>query len=302
MKILIIYTGGTIGSRLKDNLISTDRKQNRELLDEITDVEFEETEPYFILSEQLNGKNLTALIKCVGENLSKDYDGIIVTHGTDTLQYSASALSLAYGQCKIPVVLVSSNYVLDDIRANGKDNFKYAVEFIKEGIGGVFVSYRNTGSKPEIHLGSQLLQQEIYSDDLKSLGGSFGYFEGGSFVRLINDYNCDNIGEYSFNEFSSVLWLNSYAGMKAVDTKGYKAVLLQGYHSGTLPTLSKEFISFCKNSEVPIYFLGATDGDRYESTKLFKELGILVLKKLSPIYSYIKLWAIYDNQLLNITV
>ena len=137
---------------------------------------------------------------------------------------------------------------------------------------------------------------------MKSLGGSFGNFEGDSFVRLINDYNCDNIGEYSLNEFSSVLWINSYAGMKAVDTKGYKAVLLQGYHSGTLPTLSKEFISFCKNSEVPIYFLGATDGDRYESTKLFKELGILVLKKLSPIYSYIKLWAIYDNQLLNIKV
>lgn len=297
MKILIIYTGGTIGSRLKDNLISTDRKQNRELFDEIQGVEFDYTEPYFILSEQLSGKNLTALIKCVGENLSKNYDGIIVTHGTDTLQYSAGALSLAFGKCKIPVVLVSSNYILDEIRANGKDNFKFAVEFMKEGIGGVFVSYKNTGSKAEIHLGSKLLPHEIYTDDVKSLGEPFGFFEKGKFIRIINNFSCDNIEQFRLNEFSPVLWLSVYAGMKEIDAKGYKAVLLQGYHSGTLPTLSREFISFCKNTNVPIYFLGATDGNTYESTKLFDDIGIQVLPKLSPIYAYIKLWAVYDNQL-----
>lgn len=297
MKILIIYTGGTIGSRLKDNLISTDRKQKWELFDEIQGVEFDYTEPYFILSEQLSGKNLTALIKCVGENLSKDYDGIIVTHGTDTLQYSAGALSLAFGQCTIPVVLVSSNYILDDLRANGKDNFKFAVEFIKEGIGGVFVSYKNTGSKAEIHLGSKLLSHEIYTDDVKSLGGPIGYFEKNKFVRIINDFSCDNIGRFSLNELSPVLWLSAYPGMKGIDTNGYKAVLLQGYHSGTLPTMSQEFISFCKNANVPIYFPGATDGNKYESTKLFGDLGIQVLPKISPIYAYIKLWAVYDNQL-----
>lgn len=297
MKILIVYTGGTIGSSLKVSLIAPDKMQKSELVKGFEDVDFEYAEPYFILSEQLNGKNITELIQCVGDNLNKGYDGIIVTHGTDTLQYSASALSLAFGDSEIPIVLVSSNYVLGDSRANGSDNFKFAVKFIKEGIGGVFVSYKNTGAKPEIHLGSQLLAHEIYSDDVKSLGGSFGYFEGDKFIKNRDKSKEIYLDKFILNEFSSVLWLRAYAGIRAVDTTGYKAVLLEGYHSGTLPTLSQEFKDFCKKSDAPIFFLGATDGDKYESTKLFEELGIKLLPKISPIYAFVKLWAIADNNL-----
>jgi L-asparaginase len=49
------------------------------------------------------------LITTVKENLSSDYDGIIVTHGTDTLGYSAAALAYALGNGTVPVCLVSSN-------------------------------------------------------------------------------------------------------------------------------------------------------------------------------------------------
>lgn len=296
MKILVVYTGGTIGSRLKDNLISPDKRQKSELIMNFEGVEFDYTEPYFILSEQLNGGHISDLIRCIDDNIKGKYDGIIVTHGTDTLQYTAAALSLAFGNCDIPIVLVSSNYILADERANGYDNFYYSVQFIKQGIGGVFVSYRNTDSQPEIHIGSALLAHEIYSDDVKSLGKALGYFQGDSFVQLRDKTSEDSIGAYEICENTSVLWVTVRPGFKPVSTEGYRAVLLTGYHSGTLPTISREFQKFCEKTESPIYFLGANEG-KYESTKLFQELGINVLPPVAPIYAFMKLWVACDNSL-----
>jgi len=291
MNILVILTGGTIGSSFCEEFISLNSDSKSKLLDGYSHLEIDTISPYTILSEQLNGEYLNSLIKCVGENLSKNYDGIIVTHGTDTLQYSASALSVAYGDSKIPVVLVSSNYVLDDPRANGKDNFKYAVEFIKEKIGGVFVSYRNTGGKPEIHQGNMLLPHEIYSDDVKSIGGAFGCFENEKFIQNSQLVRFDTAKNVSLSKNARILWLKIHPGMALPDTKGYDVILLEAYHSGTLPTLSPEFRDFCKNSHIPIFLVGAKEGPQYDSVKEYEELNIRHLSFISPIYAYLRLWA-----------
>lgn len=290
MKILTILTGGTIGSSFCREFISLDHNSKNELLNGYEHIEIDTFSPYTILSEHLNGDYLNMLLAAVGENLNKDYDGIIVTHGTDTLQYSASALSIAYNNAQIPVVLVSSNYVLQDPRANGKYNFKYAVEFIKEKIGGVFVSYKNTGGKPEIHQGNMLLPHEIYSDDVKSIGGAFGYFENEKFIQqgVIKKYK--TISNINPGKNSPVLWLKIHPGMSLPDTNNYNAVLLEAYHSGTLPTLSPEFRNFCQNANVPIFVIGAKEGPQYDSVKEYKELGIKHLPFISPVYAYLRLW------------
>ena len=57
-------------------------------------------------------------------------DGIILTHGSDTIQYTAALLSYVL-KPEIPVMIVCSNYVLEDEKANGFDNFCAAVDFIK---------------------------------------------------------------------------------------------------------------------------------------------------------------------------
>ena len=51
------------------------------------------------------------------------YDGVIITHGTDTLQYTAAFTGYIMAGAQIPIVLVSANYVLEDVRSNGVDNF-----------------------------------------------------------------------------------------------------------------------------------------------------------------------------------
>lgn len=297
MKILVILTGGTIGSSFCRDYISLNSNSKSALLEGYDHLEIETINPYTILSEQLNGEYLNKLIDCVGENLKKNYDGIIVTHGTDTLQYSASALSCAWGNAEIPVILVSSNYVLTDSRANGKDNFKYAVEFIKEKIGGVFVSYKNTGSKPEIHQGNMLLPHEIYSDDVKSIGGSLGYYENNVFIKQRDYQKVSTVEKCRFSQTANILWLKIHPGMTLPDTTGYNAVILEGYHSGTLPTLSKEFRSFCLNCKAPLYLIGAKEGEQYESTKEYQKLSIKPLPQISPIYAYVLLWLSIDNNL-----
>ena len=291
MKLAIIFTGGTISSDLNDGYLSPVSKTKSELIKALDDdIEVESFQPYYTLSERLNGKHISMLIDCVSERLEEDFDGIIVTHGTDTLQYSASALSIAFGGSKTPIVLVSSNYILSDSRSNGLSNFIHAVRFIKEKIGGVYVSYKNTGSDPEIFTADSLLPHSPYSDKLTSLYGAFGYFKGKEFIKLKTDYNKKSEGKFTLSEKSPILFLRAYAGMRYPETSNFKAVLIETYHSGTLPAEDRDFIEFCEKSSVPIYIIGVSDEIPYESTKIYKQLNIVVLKESSPIYAYISLW------------
>ena len=109
--------------------------------------------------------------------MDEKYDGIIVTHGTDTLPYSAAALSYALGNDCIPVCIVSSNYPISDERANGIDNLHGAIRLMESGYTtgetgnddkdagihcGVFVSYRNHDGVIYIHRASRLLETAAF--------------------------------------------------------------------------------------------------------------------------------------------
>ena len=281
MRIAIIITGGTILSEEKSGFFTLSDSQKKEILSLIPNtVEAEVFSPYFILSEQLDGAYLTALIENVGDRLNDGYDGIVILHGTDTLQYSAAALSLAFGDAAIPVVLVSANYVLSDERSNGRENLLHAIKFIEQKIGGVFVSYKNNGAKPEIFRGDTLLPHLPYSDTLFSLN---------------NERKYNPIGKFSLSRECPVLWLRIAPGMVFPDTEGYKAVLLDAYHSGTLPTESESFVSFCEGCTIPVYVTGVTSGTQYESAKPFDRLGLNILPETSPVFAYISLWQRYGS-------
>ncbi|MDE7124350.1 MAG: asparaginase domain-containing protein, partial [Eubacterium sp.] len=106
MEILVIFTGGTIGSSTNNQVISPNEKNTRLLIEMYkneygTDIQFITAQPYYTLSENNTGKTLLQLISFVCDKTNDDYSGIIVTHGTDTLQFSAAALSYALGaNCK----------------------------------------------------------------------------------------------------------------------------------------------------------------------------------------------------------
>lgn len=308
MKVLVIFTGGTIGSTVQGEYIATDGSKPRVLIEEYRkrvpkdEIEFVCEAPYTILSENLSGNNLNQLGMCVKNALIENYDGIIVTHGTDTLQYSAAAIAYAVGDIKIPVMFVSSNYVLEDPRANGLDNFYCAVEFIKNHFGkGVFIAYRNQDGKTYIHSGIKALAHATYSDEVYSVCNQYyGVFEKGIFYKndAVSFTNPSAIGLVK-NEYSNILRMNAHPGMVySMNFDCIRGILLESYHSGTLCAESarfQEFFDKAKEKKIPIYLVGANNEIDYESVKMWNESGIKVLPMISPIAAYIQLWIELDN-------
>lgn len=133
MKISVIFTGGTIGSRLSGGYIGVSGCPYTLIENwrrEHGGCEFDTCEPYTILSENSSFEHLCKLAACAREK-SAAAEAVIITHGTDTLCYTAAFLGLALSDIKKPIVLVSSGCLLEDERANGQQNFAAAVELAK---------------------------------------------------------------------------------------------------------------------------------------------------------------------------
>lgn len=313
MKILTVFTGGTIGSTKSEGVISPDSKNSYKLLEMYSEkdnkVEFTAVQPLNILSENMNGKYLTQLYKCISSYDLSKFDGVIIAHGTDTLQYTAAYLSYAFGLCKTPIVLVSANFPLEDERSNGFRNFCGAVGLIRSGKGrGVFVSYANTPYDcTEIHRASRVLPHSPYEDYV------FSVFENSVYANYYDDsfdkckYYKESKDKISMadcaelKEVSDVLYVRPYVGMTYPQiTQETKAILLEGYHSGTLNTDGTGLTEFCAEAEklgVPVFLTGAQSGFFYESKLMFEKLKINILPPASPIAMYMKLWMLKKERL-----
>ena len=191
--ILVVFTGGTIGSAASEGTINTSSTAPFKLIQQFQQhyknhqqIHFSIIQPLQILSENLAPCIWETLITAIDAQYPDQYDGIIITHGTDTLAYSAAALSFCFHAIKIPMLLVSSDYPLDDRRANGLENFICAVEFILQNIqAGIFVPYRNQRQISQVHRGTHLTSSLQLSSDFFSVQGkSFMQFENQKFSLL----------------------------------------------------------------------------------------------------------------------
>lgn len=303
MKILVIFTGGTIVTCIKDGWASIDNSAKYKLLNNFdckkNDVEFVTASPYNILSENLSATELNLLQKEIQNNLNKDFDGIIVTHGTDTLQYTASAIEYAFNGCSVPIVFVSADYPLENPDTNGYANFEAAVNFIKSGTAnGIFVSYKNNDCDfTGIHIASRILQHREWDSNIYSTDGKpFAIYNG---TVVLNDIDFCNsksgIGITDYVDNPKILCIESFPGNNyAYCLDNVNAVILKPYHSGTLDTANKNFQDFCskaKEKNVPVFLTNAEYGTSYESSKIFNNLNIKVLPPAAFISMYIKIWA-----------
>ena len=124
-RVLIIYTGGTIGMTRTENGYAPRAGYFRAALDAIPDLrapEMPEWE-FYELSPLLDSSNMTVREwNCIAELIAQkydDYDGFVVLHGTDTMAYTASALSFMLDGLDKPVVLTGSlAYITTKLRNN----------------------------------------------------------------------------------------------------------------------------------------------------------------------------------------
>ena len=312
MKILFIFTGGTIGSTLEDGVMYADRSKPYKIIKAYEkkyaiDFEYEVCEPYTDLSENNTGEHLKELIRCVKEHISGDYDGIVVTHGTDTLAYSAAAIGYAIGLSSIPVCIVSAARPIEHERTNAIDNIRGAIRFINsKGGRGAFAVYRNESSNTVlVHRATRILGPVAYSDELRSIDFCpYGHFDGDKFIKN-QEYSekedeTDTLSAEKIDEESnSILVLSSYVGMKyPTPDERVKYIIMNTYHSGTLNTSSEAALKFfteAKKAGIKVYATGIYDGDFYESATVYSELGITPIKNIAPIAAYVKLWLMSES-------
>jgi len=131
--ILLTYTGGTIGM-VKDYNSGTLKNFNfDELLKHIPEinhlncnietVSFDEP----IDSSNMNPKDWVAIAEIV-ETHYNDYDGFVILHGSDTMAYTASALSFMFENLSKPVILTGSQLPIGDLRTDAKENLITSIE------------------------------------------------------------------------------------------------------------------------------------------------------------------------------
>lgn len=133
MKILVVLTGGTISMvRNPENgaLHPADTETFKAFVPELFagDVHVEML-PFMPLidSSDVNPDNWAKMARTVYDNYDK-YDGFVILHGTDTMSYSASAVSFMLSHLSKPVVFTGSQLPVGVLRADAKENLLTAIE------------------------------------------------------------------------------------------------------------------------------------------------------------------------------
>ena len=318
-KICVIFTGGTIGSTVGES-INVNETQKTILLEhfyenyEGEDVEIETMSPLYTLSENMTCEKWEVLVNAVSEAQTKDYDGIIVTHGTDSLAYTSCMLGFMFANTDIPIVVVSSNKPLTDDSANGHHNFMSAVNFIVNAqVRGVYVAFRDRKKSDNIHIATRLTQAmqitgEVFSANLEP----FGRMAGSHFlpnkvdnptVKEVNSKKIvlpGNSARFS-NEF---ILIKPYVGLNyEFFHSKYKAkfILHELYHSGTACVEGKntsliEYSKYCKQNNIDLYIapISSSQGE-YESLKELLDNNVKILRGMSLEASLVKLMIAYGR-------
>ncbi len=133
VKILLIYTGGTIGM-IKDYetgaLKSFDFDELLEKIPELRLLDCDINTASFekaIDSSNMNPSYWSELCDIIEEGYDT-YDGFVVLHGSDTMSYSASALSFMLENLKKPIIFTGSQLPIGDLRTDAKENLITAVQ------------------------------------------------------------------------------------------------------------------------------------------------------------------------------
>ena len=131
--ILLIYTGGTIGM-IKDSLTGALKAFDfKELLNNIPEINLLDCNVATVSfetpidSSNMNVEHWQSIAALIEENYSS-YDGFVVLHGSDTMSYSASALSFMLENLGKPVVFTGSQLPIGDLRTDAKENLITAIQ------------------------------------------------------------------------------------------------------------------------------------------------------------------------------
>lgn len=247
-KILIINTGGTLSSVMKESglvpgLSIHDMQSQLHIVSGDTNIEIEDF--CSLDSANIFPEDWSLL----AEHISKrrdGYDGIVVIHGTDTLAYTSSMLSFMLRNINIPVVITGSQLSITNPVADAMENCRCAIHMAASGIPGVFVAFNR-----KVMLGCRVSKVRSLSFDafesinypniatISSLGMTINKSavpERNGIFQLANSYS------------EKVALVKMFPGihrsfLESLADQGYKGMFIEAYGIGGMPFLKHDFIS-----------------------------------------------------------
>lgn len=295
-KILLIYTGGTIGM-VKDpetnSLVPLDFKQITIQVPELKGFDCELGSYEFetpIDSSNVNPKFWVELVQVI-ENNYKAYDGFVILHGTDTMAHTASALSFMIQNVDKPIILTGSQLPIGTIRTDGKENLITSVEIAMDKIEGesvikeVCVCFEN-----KLFRGNRIskINAEYFSafssenyPTLAEIGihihyNKHAFFKQGSKAVTFNSKFDDSVAVLKVFPGMSAQYVNS---ILTID--GLKAVIVETYGAGNAPT-DEWFMQALEKASQHLLIVnvtqckaGSVNQGHYETSVRMQKIGVL---------------------------
>ncbi len=302
--ILVLYTGGTIGM-MKDpktgSLVPFDFGNIYEHMPILRNLDY--VIDFYSFENLIDSSNMTPefwieLAEKIEENYEK-YDGFVVLHGSDTMAYSASALSFMLENLAKPVVFTGSQLPMGMVRSDGRENFVTSIDIAASKING-------EPCVPEvcIFFENQLLRGNRAT---KFNAENFNAFSSGNYPPLAEvgikiKYNREFIGyknktagvttpkklivHKKFDRNVGILKL--FPGITldfvkhALHTPGLKGVIMETFGSGNAPT-SEWFLDELADAirkGLIIYNVtqcksGSVEMGRYETSLNLDKIGVI---------------------------
>jgi L-asparaginase len=297
-RILLIYTGGTIGMvknfetgalRVFNFSKLLQRIPELKQLDcDIKTVSFEKP----IDSSNMEPGKWVKMADIITKNYA-DFDGFVILHGSDTMSYSASALSFMLHNLSKPVVFTGSQLPIGDLRTDAKENLITAIQV---------ASLQKDGA-PVIREVCLYFEYKLYRGNrtTKISAEHFNAFtspnfpalaESGVHLKINTEYLLPFMAAGPFEAKTSfngnVAIVKMFPGLTAevlkamVSIQGLKGIVLETYGSGNAPTegwfigiLQKAIESGLHVVNVTQCSGGRVNMGHYETSTLLKEIGVI---------------------------
>ncbi|WP_262151644.1 asparaginase [Chryseobacterium foetidum] len=314
-KVLLIYTGGTIGMEKDYESGSLRAFDFGNIFEKMPEMKLMECEVFVHPFEQpLDSSDMgpdewRMIAKLISENYDQ-YDGFLVLHGTDTMSYTASALSFMLKGLSKPVILTGSQLPIGDLRTDAKENLLTSLYYAS-----LYENNEAVIQEVAIYFEYKLLRGNRtlkYSAEFFDAYSSPNYpILGQSGVHLKIDK--DNLWRDSLqSEFyvddhicEDILFWRIFPGMNLNHFKEIpkmKVLILQVFGSGTIFSSSKTFetLQQIRNNGTEIVVVsqcisGGISFGKYENSNIFAKIGAISGKDMTAEAAITKAMHLLNN-------
>ncbi|PWN07206.1 asparaginase [Rhodohalobacter mucosus] len=288
--ILLLQTGGTIAMHIDqgESELNPDRWGEllcREIpeLEDIARIEIRKV--FFEDSSDINHTHWATLCRTIADHY-ENYDGFVVLHGTDTMAYTASALSFGLQGLTKPVIMTGSQVPMSNIRSDARRNLVNAIELATHPIPEVAVCFND-----HLFRGNRSTKMSIGDFDAFASPNFPPLAEIGIDIRLAS--NLIRLSESSLScmpEFSdSVAVIKLHPSLKpdllmSMDFSGLRAVIIEAFGSGNMPIKGLynmlPFIELCRSKNIHVIITSQASHDSvdlslYRSGREAQKLGAI---------------------------